>query len=158
VVKTANRIGARNGAAADPLETLASLDPVKLSEQIAALEQERDNVVSGFQNKIDALRVLEKAANIRVNGKPPRKKPEPRKKKEAPVAANGQRLASPEGTIKDRIVRYLQINQPAKVAVIAADLQIPAGSVSGTISSYRELFDQAPNDAGWRLKRSRDDD
>lgn len=56
------------------LEILGALDVGEIDEQIQQKQAELDSLVAEKQKEIDALSILRKAADMRVNGKPPRAK------------------------------------------------------------------------------------
>ena len=131
----------------DPITTLAQLDAAKIAEQRQELEAQRNAMVSDINRQIDALRVFEKAVDIRDNGSRLRlakggKKPKAAKP-DAPKA----------GTLKDRIKAYLEVQGKAKQAIIAADLEAHQPSVYQTLNQSPELFERTGTEGEWRLKR-----
>jgi len=109
----------------DVLEGLDNLSPGEL-----------DETIKYYQDKIARLRKMKKlfgANNAGRSGTRPRRDGRP--------------------TNRDRIAEYLRVNPCARLGVIAADLDVPAGSVSAVLCSHHEQF-QSLGGGKWDLVKA----
>jgi len=105
------------------IEVLNELSLEDIRAEIGTHEEK----IKHHQAQIDSLRVLEKAVDIRINGKPERA---PRQAKQKP-AASPRQSGSP---IRDKVAQYLRSAGRAKPAVIAADIGELYQSVYGVLN------------------------
>lgn len=135
----------------DALALLESLDPDALQEQINALQTELDGLVAEKQKQIDALRTLWRSANIRKNGRPARKKRQPKKDRAAepaePVQAEPS-VGSPSAV--EQIAEYLRENMDSRATRIAGDLHMDQKRIDQLLSGNPHRFEHKYG--RWRLK------
>ena len=115
----------------DPTALLDGLDRDILRTQIAEAEA-----------RLAALRILERALAARNGELPPKK---PRK-----PAARTPNRCTPGAPLEARIIRYLEHNQPAKPALLAAELVAPQSTITAILDGRPEKFEKTP--LGWRLR------
>lgn len=127
----------------DVSKILDSLNVAEIDQEIAA-EQEKINVI---QKRIDALKVLARAANARDNGSAKRK---PRKAKEvAESNGNGHAAPPPFQTPKvtvpitrgrpsnlSRIQTYVEANGACRAEHLARALSLPLDSVRLIVNEH----------------------
>lgn len=136
---------------ADILGTL-KLDEIRA--EIAVKQADLDALVADRQRDIDALRVLEKALDIRANGKPARKKPV-RRTKPGPTAANPMRtaIADANEAVKAKILNYLDVAGPSKPRQIATQLDLPLGVVTKMLGNETSRIGFDAVNGSYCLKR-----
>ena len=110
----------------------------------------------------EALRFVLKMDDIRKNGKPERKRPGPHKAKAKGAAseATGDGRAH-NGVTQSReaeVLAYLRRMGPRKPGLIAADLNIPAGSISALLQRMRDSEQIELCGEGYRIPRNTDND
>lgn len=109
----------------DVLKLAAEIDEAGLDAEIAALEA-----------KLKKLKEAKATISVLKHGRPERKKPV-RKAKSA--------AATPSKTIKQQVIDYLEIQSPAKPAIIASDLGLGYQSVYqclvGNVDRFRKVGD-----------------
>lgn len=105
-------MAARKKQATDPAAILESLDLGEIRELIDREESELEKLVADRRKHIDALKVLEKAANVRENGNPKRK---PRQQKPKADGEESAPRKKPPGRQSDlsKIRTFLDANGPA---------------------------------------------
>lgn len=126
----------------DAVALLDSLDETGINGRIEHLERE-----------LEALRVLAKAVDIRRNGKPERKKREP-KPAAKPKTATSTAISNGDATLA-KVVKYLEHAGAASLGAIAQSV----GSHHLTVRSILlsdPRFEETR--AGWRIRPDDEDD
>lgn len=103
------------------LQLAAQVDEAGIEAEIAELEA----TLKKLKDALGTIRVLK-------HGRAPRKQPTPRTKK--PPASDSTK------TIKQRVIDYLEIQSPAKPAIIAADTGLSLNQVNGVVANYPNRF------------------
>ena len=126
------------------IETLDSLDVEELQEAINAEEAELAEMVSERRKRIDALRILHRAADVRTNGKQTRK---PRQKS---AKASNSGIENPN---RLRIHDYLLKHGATSASVIASSLGLPVGPTTKLLR--HEWFELDTRTHDWNIAKVR---
>ena len=116
----------RTSAAAllEQLEACGEATLAELDEQIAAEEQQLAELTSKREAKIAALKSVRKVIDVKVNGKPARKKPQRK--------AEGEE-GTGEKTLKERLYDLIVEKGPLRPAEAARELDCTASGISSTL-------------------------
>ena len=132
----------------DLLAKASAADLAKLDARIADKESELAAVAARIGGELESLKSLRKVIDVKLNGKPARKKPE-RKAKSA--AATTFTQPSENGTVRDRIYDYLsKQDRPVRPALIA--VAVGCSEPSAYAAVKHEWFRKTPD--GYEIART----